>query len=169
MSTATAESLYKEYDAKIDDIYRYRDKYYIETNPNSTSAEDRTRDLDRKLAELASELEGLDETQLESKASHLVLIGKAYNVLADYSQRAFDSLTKAIKLEPKSCEAWNYLGECYWKKRDFQMCRNCFERSLAISKNKMSLRGLSMVMRQLMNIPTNSGYIILLEKNKPVL
>ena len=47
------------------------------------------------------------------------------------------------------------MGEVYWKKRDFEMCKNCFEQSSNIEKNKLSLRGLSMVYRQLINVPLN--------------
>jgi hypothetical protein len=35
------------------------------------------------------------------------------------------------------------------------MCKNCFEQSSNIEKNKLSLRGLSMVYRQLINVPLN--------------
>lgn len=35
------------------------------------------------------------------------------------------------------------------------MCKNCFEQSSNIEKNKLSLRGMSMVMRQLINVPLN--------------
>lgn len=146
--------LYEKYDKLIDDLYSFRDRYYI-NNYLSTDPEQRNRDLLRRLNELASELEQIESNKFESKASYLVLIGKAFNVLPEYNQKAFDSLTKAIKLDPKSVEAWNYLGECYWKNRDFEMCKNCFEQSLNISKSKLSLRGMSMVMRQLINVPTN--------------
>lgn len=143
----TASSVYQSYDKKVDDLYKFRNEYYI-SHENSSSPDDRNRALNDRLVQLVTELEHLDESQFQSKASRLVLIGKAYNVLADFSQIAFDSLTKAIKLDPNSHEAWNYLGECYWKKRDFEMCKNCFERSLAICKqNKLSLSGLSMFMR----------------------
>lgn len=145
------KDLFTQFDKQIDDLYTFRDKYYI-LNEKSTSQEDRLQDLNKKLEQLAAELEAVSNN-FESKAIYLVLLGKAFNVLPDFSQKAFESLTKAIKLDPKSVEAWNYLGECYWKKRDFEMCKNCFEQSLKINKNKLALRGLSMVMRQLINAP----------------
>jgi tetratricopeptide (TPR) repeat protein len=148
------KELFKLYDQKLDELYTFRDKYYI-VNENSTNPDDRNQDLLVKLNDLASELEAIDNSKFESLSSHLVLIGRAFNVLPEYNPKAFDSLTKAIKLDPKSMEAWNYLGECYWKRRDFLMCKNCFEHALTISKNKRSLRGLSMVKRQLVNVPAN--------------
>jgi tetratricopeptide (TPR) repeat protein len=154
MADMTKNEFYEEYDTKIKDLYTLRDKYYI-VNQDCKNADERNECLLSKLNELASELENIDQSKFESKASYLALLGKAYNVLPEFNQKAFDSLTKAIKLDHKSVNAWNYLGECYWKKRDFEMCKNCFEQSLSIQKNKLSLRGMSMVLRQLINVPSN--------------
>ena len=148
------KELFNLYDKRIDDLYTFRDKFYI-LNSDAATGDDRNQELLQKLITLTDELESLDKAKFESVPSHLVLVGRAFNVLPEYNQKAFDALTKAIKLDPKSMDAWNYLGECYWKKRDFVMCKNCFEQSLAISRNKLSLRGLSMVMRQLVNVPIN--------------
>jgi tetratricopeptide (TPR) repeat protein len=157
MSSECNESkkqLFDRFDKKIDELYAFRDKYYI-LNPDSLNLEERNRDLLAKLSEFNNELESVNQSEFDSISNYLVLIGKAFNVLPDYNQKAFDSLTKAIKLDPKSVQAWNYLGECYWKKKDFLMCKNCFEQSLNIQKNKTGLRGMSMVMRQLVNVPIN--------------
>ena len=116
--------------------------------------------MNASLNAFVAELESLDQSKFESKASYLVLTGKAYSVLPEFNQKAFDSLTKAIKLDHKSVVAWNYLGECYWKKRDFEMCKNCFEQSLNLTKTKLSLRGMSMVMRQLINVPSNKEQLL---------
>ena len=163
------QELFDGCNKKIDDLYTFRDKYYI-LNEKFKTAEDRNKDLLQKLNELVQEIESIDPDQFDSKASYLVLIGRAFNVLPDYNQKAFDSLTKAIKLDPKSIGAWNYLGECYWKKRDFEMCKNCFERSLNLKKTKLSLRGMSMVMRQLINVPSSKEELLnqnLLQQNDP--
>lgn len=141
--------LYDKFDQKINELYAFRDKYYI-SNTSSTSPDDRTKDLTQKLDSLVSEIDS-ESNNFESKALYLILLGKTYNVMPDYSEKAAEILTKCVKLDPNQVEAWNYLGECYWKKADFQMCKNCFEQSLKLKKNKMALRGLSMVMRQLIN------------------
>lgn len=143
--------LFASYNKKVDDLYTFRDKYYIINGPNCTP-EQRNEDLNVKLTELVSELATVRD-QFESRASYLVLLGKAHNVKSEFNQTACDSLKKATKLEPKSVDAWNYLGECYWKKRDFEMCRICFEQSLGVARNKKSLRGMSMVIRQLIDVP----------------
>ena len=59
-------------------------------------------------------------------------------------------LSKAIKLMPTKAEAWEALGHVYWKKRDLEQARKTFEGSLEQDdKNKVALRNLSMVYRQL--------------------
>ena len=40
------------------------------------------------------------------------------------------------------------------------MCKNCFEQSLNLTKTKLSLRGMSMVMRQLINVPSNKEQLL---------
>ena len=140
---------YSNYSQKIDDLYTYRDRYFLE-NDATKSVEFRNQDLQSKINEIVNELES-NRDILGTKAAFLVLLGKVQNVMPDFSQTACDSLKKATKLDPKNLEAWNILGECYWKKRDFEMCRNCFEQSLNISRNKKGLRGMSMVIRQLID------------------
>lgn len=66
----------------------------------------------------------------EETARCLFLQGKALNVTAEYDPRVLDALSKAVKLDPKLLEAWNCLGECYWKKGDVEAARNCFTGAL---------------------------------------
>lgn len=146
---------YKKLDSRIDELYVYRDKFYI--NKGWTSEAEKNADVTKRVDELVAEIEATDESELGGRARRLVLVGKTLNVIAENDQRTFEALTRAIKLEPSAYDAWNYLGECYWKSKDFEMCRNCFERSLAIERNKRALRGMSIVMRQLMKIPTASS------------
>ncbi|XP_023373343.1 tetratricopeptide repeat protein 5 [Otolemur garnettii] len=78
-----------------------------------------------------------------------MLTGKALNVTPDYSPKAEELLSKAVKLEPELVEAWNQLGEVYWKKGDIAAAHTCFSGALTHCKNKVSLQNLSMVLRQL--------------------
>lgn len=59
-----------------------------------------------------------------------MLTGKALNVTPDYSPKAEELLSKAVKLEPKLVEAWNQLGEVYWKKGDIAAAHTCFSGAL---------------------------------------
>ena len=58
------------------------------------------------------------------------LRGKCLDFLPEYSKLAEENLTKAIKLMPSMCDAWNALGHVYWKKQDFEQAKRCFEGSL---------------------------------------
>ena len=61
-------------------------------------------------------------------------------------------MSKSIKLLPSNTKAWDALGHVYWKKRDIQQAKKCFEGSIEHQKdNKAALRNLSMVYRMLEN------------------
>ncbi|ERE89971.1 tetratricopeptide repeat protein 5 [Cricetulus griseus] len=91
---------------------------------------------------------------VQGEAQALMLKGKALNVTPEYSPEAEVLLSKAVKLEPELVEAWNQLGEVYWKKGDVAAAHTCFSGALTHCKNKVSLQNLSMVLRQLQ---TDSG------------
>ena len=59
-----------------------------------------------------------------------MLLGKVLNVTSDYDPKAEDHLSKAVKLDPKLVEAWNQLGEAYWKKGNINGAKNCFTGAL---------------------------------------
>lgn len=44
-------------------------------------------------------------------------------------------------------EAWNALGQCFWKKGELHYAKYCFTQALQLRKNKVSLRELSRVLR----------------------
>lgn len=67
---------------------------------------------------------------IQGKAQVLMLTGKALNVTPDYSPKAEELLSKAVKLEPTLVEAWNQLGEVYWKKGDVAAAHTCFSGAL---------------------------------------
>lgn len=67
---------------------------------------------------------------VQGNAQVLMLTGKALNVTPDYSPKAEELLSKAVKLEPELVEAWNQLGEVYWKKGDVAAAHTCFSGAL---------------------------------------
>ena len=80
------------------------------------------------------------------------ILGKALNVLSEYSAECEERLSKVVKRDPSRIEAWNMLGETFWKKGDVSAARDCFESALKRKKDKAykaSLRSLSMVLRQI--------------------
>lgn len=60
----------------------------------------------------------------------LMLKGKALNVTPSYNPQAEELLSKAVKLDPNLVEAWNQLGEAYWKKGDITAAHTCFSGAL---------------------------------------
>ena len=59
-----------------------------------------------------------------------MLLGRTLNVTQEYDSKAYEYLSKAVKLDPKLVEAWNHLGELYWKKGDVNNAKNCFSGAL---------------------------------------
>ena len=84
---------------------------------------DRHKQIKKKLEE---GLTYLDSKPLEliqnkkDKAEMLFLRGKCMDFLPEYSKIAEENLSKSIKLMPTKNEAWDALGNVYWKKRDIE-------------------------------------------------
>ncbi|XP_030699994.2 tetratricopeptide repeat protein 5 isoform X1 [Globicephala melas] len=135
----------------VDRLYSFRECYF-ETH----SVEDAGRKQQDVREEMEKTLQQMEEVvgSAQGKAQVLMLTGKALNVTPNYSPKAEELLSKAVKLEPKLVEAWNQLGEVYWKKGDVAAAHTCFSGALTHCKNKVSLQNLSMVLRQLR---TDSG------------
>ncbi|ELK07090.1 tetratricopeptide repeat protein 5 [Pteropus alecto] len=135
----------------VDQLYSFRECYF-ETH----SVEDAGRKQQDVREEMEKTLQQMEEVvgSVQGKAQVLMLTGKALNVTPDYSPKAEELLSKAVKLEPTLVEAWNQLGEVYWKKGDVAAAHTCFSGALTHCKNKVSLQNLSMVLRQLR---TDSG------------
>lgn len=69
-----------------------------------------------------------------------MLQGKTLNVLPSYSPEAEEALSKAVKLDPKLVEAWNQLGENYWKKGKVPLAKNCFTGALNHVRNDYEMK-----------------------------
>ncbi|RVE60483.1 hypothetical protein OJAV_G00181250 [Oryzias javanicus] len=130
----------------VDDLFDFRE-HYFETH----SAEEvgkKQSDVAQRMEETLKKLED-KENCFTNKAEFLLLKGRCLNVTPDFCPRAEECLSRAVKLDPSLVEAWNILGEQYWKKKDLIGAKNCFTGALQQSKNNVSLRNLSMVLRQL--------------------
>nr|CAD7579042.1 unnamed protein product [Timema californicum] len=90
----------------------------------------------------------MKNAQQVSRVMYYYLKGKALNVGPQHSPQAEAALSKAVKLDPTLVEAWNELGDCYWKRDEIKEAKNCFMGALGHRKNKVSLRNLSMLLRQ---------------------
>ncbi|KAL4234244.1 Tetratricopeptide repeat protein 5 [Mactra antiquata] len=131
---------------KVEALYEYRDHYFERFGVER--ALNKNDDVRVQMNETFQFLETQKDI-FKNKAEYFMLLGKILNVGPDYDNKAFEHLSKAVKLDPKLVEAWNNLGELYCKKGDVNNARNCFTGALTHLKNKISLRNISMVLRQL--------------------
>ncbi|XP_059932672.1 tetratricopeptide repeat protein 5 [Gadus macrocephalus] len=135
----------------VDEVYKFRDCYF-ETHSESEAGK-KQGEVAQRMRQALKTLEEKEE-RFKHKAEFLLQKGRCLNVAPEFSGPAEESLSRAVKLEPGLVEGWNTLGEQYWKKADLVAARNCFTGALQQSKNKVSLRNLSMVLRQL---PSSAG------------
>ncbi|XP_015247243.1 PREDICTED: tetratricopeptide repeat protein 5 isoform X1 [Cyprinodon variegatus] len=130
----------------VDELYQFKDCYF-ETH-GVEEAGRKPDDVKQKMEEILKKLEEKEDS-LKNKVEFLMQKGRCLNVAPDYSAAAEECLSRAVKLDPCLVEAWNILGDQYWKKGDLIASKNCLTGALQQEKNKVSLRNLSMVLRQL--------------------
>jgi len=105
--------------------------------------------------QIITEFTALETEAVErNRARFLYLKGRLLNVTGEFSSQAEACLSRSVKLEPSMVSGWNELGESYMRKHDWTTARTCFEGALQHEKNKVSLRDLSMTLRQ---VPAGSG------------
>ncbi|XP_077401481.1 tetratricopeptide repeat protein 5 isoform X1 [Vanacampus margaritifer] len=130
----------------VDELYNYRDCYF-ETHSVEEAAH-KQQDVAVELEKVLKKMQEKEECY-KHKAEFLLQKGRCLNVAPDFNAAAEDCLSRAVKLQPGLVEGWNTLGEQYWKKGDLMAAKNCFTGALQQRKNKVSLRNMSMVLRQL--------------------
>ena len=133
--------------AKVAELYKFRD-HFFEKNNLSEARGKAGQVAERKSALL--EVFRVEESKVaaEERATFLYLKGRVQNISGEYSPDAEATLSKAVKLNPDLVDAWNELGECYMMKQDWETAKTCFEGALQHRKDKVSLRNLSMTLRQ---------------------
>ncbi|CAH1159927.1 unnamed protein product [Phaedon cochleariae] len=132
---------------RVDSVYSFRDRYF--ENHKIEEAINKHEEIGKLLSDtliVFNEHEHLISDTTRARYNYLK--GKLLNVVPKYNKDAESLLSKSIKLDPKLVDAWNELGECYWKNDDLRKSVNCFEGALKEKKNKYSLRNLSMLARQ---------------------
>ncbi|CAB4054697.1 unnamed protein product, partial [Lepeophtheirus salmonis] len=133
----------------VDDLYHYRNHFFeIE---DSSLMPRKANLLHEKMEKTILDLDNLavkTKGNPSLKAKTLYERGRALNVEEEYNSESEKLLAKAVKLDPSIIDAWNHLGECYWKKGDLNNAKICFEGALNQEENKISLKYLSIVLRQ---------------------
>jgi len=144
----TLSPLIDKLDKLVEEVYYFRD-HYFETHEIEDAVHKNGRVRDKQREVLAALDAQEEEAVKEDRAYYLYLRGKLLNVDTEFSQDAETALSRAVKLNPAMVCAWNELGESYTRKEDFVNSKICFEGALQHTINKVSLRSLSMVLRQL--------------------
>ncbi|CAH0560308.1 unnamed protein product [Brassicogethes aeneus] len=143
------DEIVKCLEEKVDYVYSFRDRFF--ENHDIKEAINKNADVEKLMLEMLSIFDKHESLALQvNKARYNYLRGKLLNVMPKFNVVAESLLSKACKLDPKMLEAWNELGECYWKNEELQKAKNCFEMAAKdeVKKNKIALRNLSMIARQ---------------------
>lgn len=106
-------------------LYLFRD-HYFENHPIK-DAVNKSKDVEREMKNTLAKFDECKGYEIDgSRAKYYYLKGKTLNVTDKFVPQAEELLSKAVKLEPKLIDAWNELGECYWKNDDVKQAKNCF-------------------------------------------
>ncbi|XP_065828277.1 tetratricopeptide repeat protein 5-like [Oscarella lobularis] len=157
-------SFLTEAEERVKDLYRFRDLYFVDHAIEESSRRD--ADIKAKLDETIAFLDDSphdDEStnDAKTKARLAYLRGHSLNVTPSHDPKAEEWLSRAVKLDPTLASAWNSLGECFWKAGNVASARHCFNGVLSHEKDKVALRNLSMVLRQLSEGEERSKNILL--------
>lgn len=110
---------------RVKSLYLFRDHYFV--NHSIDNAIEKSSDVEREMRNALNKFDDYKGYEIDgARAKYYYLKGRALNVVDRYVPQAEELLSKAVKLEPKLVDAWNELGECYWKKDDIQQAKNCF-------------------------------------------
>ncbi|XP_066603128.1 tetratricopeptide repeat protein 5-like isoform X2 [Prorops nasuta] len=131
---------------KVNSLYLFRDHYF--ENHCLKDAVKKVSEVEERMKETLNKFDEYKGYEIDgSRAMYYYLKGKTFNVIERFNPQAEELLSKAIKLEPSLIEAWNELGECYWRNNNIQQAKNCFIGALPHGRNKVSLRNISMILR----------------------
>lgn len=113
----------------------------------------------RKVLDGVAALEGDDGSRASGacRARLAYIRGRALDACEGYSADAEAALSRAVKLAPDDWEAWNALAHSFWKKGDLAQAHASFESAQKQRPNKVSLRQLSMLTRQMVTGPAATG------------
>ncbi|XP_075235210.1 tetratricopeptide repeat protein 5-like isoform X2 [Lycorma delicatula] len=131
----------------VNNLYNFQERYFDNHTIEEAAIKIfRVKDV---ITDTLKTLEEHKDAALKcSRAKYYYQLGRVHNLLPSYSFDAEEALAKAVKLDPHLVPAWNELGECYWKRDNIYEAKMCFEKALVQNKNKVSLRNLSMLLRQ---------------------
>lgn len=113
----------------MDKLYLFRDHYF--ESHEIDDAVNKNANVEKEMKDTLSKFDECKGYEIDgARAKYYYLKGKALNVVERYIPQAEELLSKSVKLDPKLIEAWNELGECYWKNNDLVQAKNCFSGAL---------------------------------------
>ncbi|XP_022708241.1 tetratricopeptide repeat protein 5-like [Varroa jacobsoni] len=128
------------------EMYRKRNMFY-QQNPSACEA-DLEKMLDAEIKRILEQFEPkLTSLKGTDKSVAFMLVGRVHNVRSTHSKLAEEFLYKAVKMNPMLSDAWNELGECYYKGGQADKALNCFQCVLKHVQDKKALRNLSIILR----------------------
>ncbi|XP_072945289.1 tetratricopeptide repeat protein 5-like [Epargyreus clarus] len=134
---------------ELDELYAIRDLFF--EKHSIEKAAEKHKCIEEKKKMILEKFDNIDvDTQIpfSLRGQFLYLKGKCFNITTVYDSRATQCLSKAVKLNPHLVDAWNELGECYWKNMNIKEAKASFEGALKHERNRVTLRSLSIMLRQ---------------------
>mmetsp|Transcript_7904 Transcript_7904/g.15317 ORF Transcript_7904/g.15317 Transcript_7904/m.15317 type:complete len:409 (+) Transcript_7904:5037-6263(+) len=105
-------------------------------------------DLAQTVSEAVDSIPLIEQLPKPQKAELFYIKGRALCMKGTYDRKAEEALSKSIKLDPARAEAWIWLGEVFYMKKDYVQAKRCLEGSITqCGRTKEALRKLSMVVR----------------------
>ena len=108
---------------------------------------DKSQRLTSAAAPLISAARSLAPSTAGARAEVALLLGRALDVGPAYSPAAEDALSRAVRLDPASADAWSALGYCAWKKGDLAAAAAHYGASAKRRPTPEALRSLSQLSR----------------------
>lgn len=132
---------------QVDELYNVHDTVF------TADKAEKQAQMKAMVDSIIAAVAAVEPANAAEKAALKYYHGKALDAMSQYSSEAEELLSAAVKLDPSRIDAWNSLGNCFWKKKDLQAAMNCFTGAAKQKPNAASLRQLSMLMRQMGDTP----------------
>lgn len=151
LRTAEEAKRVAAFKGEIETLYEYRDELFKPQTKSGDSTRNRYQLIRNRLEKILIDYNEIEE-QIRDPCQRALFSywkGRAFNIFPEYDKRATDYLSKAALLQPSNVLTLNELGESYAKNGEFDMAANCFKNANGKEKNRLVLRNLSIVTRQL--------------------
>lgn len=126
--------------ASVVSLYTYKENNFAD--PTGKVAK-----VSSLIAAVLTLVDQVNPTTAGEKGEVQFLRGRALDAALEYSEEAEECLSRAVRLDPGSADAWAALGHCQWKKGDLESARECYNTSVQQCPTSFALRSLSQLVR----------------------